>query len=116
MRHGFALISISFWLAACGGDGPGNATGSTCPDGSTLTYKTFGQSFFQTNCLACHGAGGPESPKLDTLAAIKANADAIDRSAASGPNGTNTYMPESGSIDEATRKQLGEWLACGAPE
>jgi hypothetical protein len=50
------------------------------------------------------------------VAAIKANSDRIDRSAAAGPNGTNTYMPESGSVDDATRHQLGEWLACGAPE
>ena len=115
------LAFLSCWvlsagLAACGGSGPGDATGSTCPSDSTLTSANFGQAFFQTNCAACHGSGGPQSPKLDSAATIRANKDNVDRSAAAGPSAVNTYMPESGSVAEADRRKLGEWLACGAPD
>lgn len=103
-------------LPGCSSDGLGDPTGSTCPDDSTLTYANFGQAFIRTNCLSCHGSSGPESPKFDTLAQVRANAGDIDRAAAAGPSAVNTYMPESGSVSEAERRQLGEWLACGAPE
>jgi hypothetical protein len=53
---------------------------------------------------------------LSTLAQIRANKDVIDRSAAAGPKAVNTYMPDGSSVPEAERRQLGEWLACGAPE
>lgn len=102
-------------LVACG-SGPGDATGSTCPTTQTLTYANFGQAFMQSHCLACHSASGPESPKFDTIEQIRAAASDIDRSAAAGPNAVNTYMPDGASVDEAERRKLGEWLACGAPE
>ncbi|HVY27791.1 MAG TPA: c-type cytochrome [Polyangiaceae bacterium] len=102
-------------LAACGGGGPGNATASTCPTTQTLTYDNFGKQFFQTRCLACHSASGPESPKFDTVEQIRGAASDIDRSAAAGPAAVNTYMPDGASVDEAERRKLGEWLACGAP-
>jgi cytochrome c5 len=112
---GLALLLVGgIGVSACGGD-KGEATGSTCPSDSTLTYDNFGQEFFQTNCLVCHGAKGPESPKFDTVAQIRSNSDDIDKEAAAGPNGVNTNMPETGSVTEAERRKLGEWLACGAP-
>ncbi len=109
------LLALASGLAACG-SGPGDSTGSTCPTDSTLTYGNFGQAFMQSHCLACHSAGGPESPKLDTVAQIRAASFDVDRSAAAGPKTVNTYMPEGSSVDEAERRKLGEWLACGAPE
>jgi len=109
------LLAGSLPLSGCG-SGLGDSTGSTCPADSTLTYASFGQAFLQTHCLACHSASGPESPKLDDLGQIRANASDIDRAAAAGPSAVNTYMPEGGSVDEAERRKLGEWLACGAPE
>jgi mono/diheme cytochrome c family protein len=108
-------LLVSAGLVACG-SGPGDATGSTCPNDSKLTYANFGQAFFQANCLACHGPSGPQSPKLDSVAGIRQNKDSIDRSAAAGPSAVNTYMPESGSVAEAERRKLGEWLACGSPD
>jgi uncharacterized membrane protein len=114
----FCLVSLFLsvgGLAACG-SGPGDSTGSTCPTDSTLTYASFGQAFLQEHCLACHSASGPESPKLDTLAQVRAASADIDKSAAAGPNAVNTYMPEGGSVAEADRRKLGEWLACGARE
>ena len=111
-----ALLMTTLALSACGGEELGDPTGSTCPADSSLTYGSFGQTFFAGQCLRCHGAGGPESPKLDTLEQIRAQTNAIDRAAASGPNGTNTFMPEGASVTTEERQQLGEWLACGAPE
>jgi uncharacterized membrane protein len=108
-------LPVAAAVTACGG-GPGDATGSTCPSNSTLTYANFGQAFMQDHCLACHSASGPQSPKLDTLAGIRAASGDVDRSAAAGPNAVNTYMPEGASVDEGERRKLGEWLACGAPE
>ena len=115
--HALGLVPIALLASGCGsGSGPGDSTGSSCPTDSTLTYANFGQAFFADNCLSCHRAGGPESPTLSTLDQIRANKDVIDRSAAAGPNEVNTYMPDGNSVPEAERRQLGEWLACGAPE
>lgn len=107
-------LSACALLLGCGSKG--EATGSTCPTDSTLTYTNFGKEFFQTNCLACHGSSGPESPKFDTLEQIKSHKSEIDREAAAGPNAVNTDMPDGKSVDEAERRKLGEWLACDAPE
>lgn len=114
----FALTSAlvgSALAAGCGSD-LGDSSGSTCPSDSTLTYESFGQNFIQTYCLACHADGGKESPALSTLAEVQAHRDEIDRAAAAGPNGVNTYMPEGAAVPEAERRKLGEWLACGALE
>jgi hypothetical protein len=108
-----ALVCGGAAVSACGDD-EGEATGSTCPDDSALTYENFGGPFFQSNCLVCHGSSGPESPKLDTVEQIRANSGEIDKQAAAGPNAVNTNMPEDGSVSEADRRKLGEWLACGA--
>jgi hypothetical protein len=105
----------ALFAAGCGEEGPGDASGSTCPSESSLTYENFGQAFMQTNCLVCHGKTGPESPKFDTVEQIRTSAGDIDKAAAAGPNGVNTFMPEDGSVAEAERRKLGEWLACGAP-
>lgn len=119
-----SLFLASLALPGCGSDSEGDdeddelesATASTCPSDSSLTYDNFGQAFFQSHCLACHGSSGPQSPKLETLAQIRANRARIDSVAAAGPNGVNTLMPKTGTVDVADREKLGEWLACGAPE
>jgi mono/diheme cytochrome c family protein len=110
-----ALLVLSGAAASGCGDDAGVATGSSCPSDSALTYDNFGQAFFSDHCLVCHGAKGPESPKFDTVEQIRSNRTAIDEQAAAGPDGVNTNMPESGSVSEADRRKLGEWLACGAP-
>src|SRR4051794_9535771 len=85
-------IGIAVIAAACGG---GEATGSTCPSGSTLTYDTFGENFFKTNCLGCHSSTGRrQSPLFETVEQIRANRADIDKEAAAGPNGVNDDMPD----------------------
>ncbi len=108
------VLLVAAGLAACG-SGLGDPTGSTCPTDSTLTYANFGQSFMQSHCLSCHSASGPQSPKFDTVEQVRAKSGDIDRAAAAGPKAVNTYMPDGSSVDEADRRKLGEWLACGAP-
>lgn len=115
LRHALWLAPVALLAMGCG-SGPGDSTGSTCPTDSSLTYTNFGQAFMTSHCLSCHRAGGPETPTLSTLDQIRSNKDIIDRSAAAGPKAVNTYMPDGGSVPEAERRQLGEWLACGAPE
>jgi hypothetical protein len=110
----FAFILVALTLpVACGQNSLGDATGSTCPANSTLTYDNFGKAFFDSNCNSCHGK--TESPAFGTQEQIQANSSDIDRAAASGPKATNTYMPDEGEVSDADRKKLGEWLACGAP-
>lgn len=100
-------------LAACGQNSLGDPTGATCPTNSTLTYDNFGKAFFATHCLECHAT--KEMPRFNSVEEIRSAKDDIDRAAASGPNATNTYMPDEGDVSDADRKKLGEWLACGAP-
>ena len=112
LRHVVLLGFFSFFALACSASSKGNPTGSTCPQGSTLTYANFGQAFVQSNCLACHNR---QSPNLTTQAAVQAARSDIDQVAAAGPNATNTVMPEDHSVSAEERAKLGEWLACGAP-
>jgi hypothetical protein len=115
MSYRVTLLAVAALVIGCGED-LGDPTGSICPADSQLTYASFGQQFMQNNCLSCHGAGGPESPTLSSLEQIRAHRDEIDRAAASGPNGTNTFMPDGASVPIEERRKLGEWLACGARE
>ena len=108
-----AVLVFILVAAACGGP---EATGSTCPTGSTLTYDTFGKAFIATNCARCHSTSGrKQSPLFDTVEQIRANRAEIDREAAAGPKAVNDDMPDDGDIAESERRKLGEWLACGAP-
>lgn len=105
---GFAVSAL---LGGCGG---GGTSGATCTTGSTLTYDNFGRQFFANYCDRCHAAG--MRPAITSLAQIQAQSGEIDSEAAAGSLRVNTAMPENGARPtEAERRQLGEWLACGAP-
>ena len=121
-----AAIAISSF--GCGGDDHGTiegvATESTCPSTQTLTYANFGQSFFGTYCQTCHAStvtgaarnGAPADHVFDQVEDIRLLGDHIDELAAAGPAAVNTEMPPMDpKPTEAQRRQLGEWLACGAP-
>jgi uncharacterized membrane protein len=105
-------------------DPEGTPTQSTCPTTSTLTYANFGQAFFASYCQRCHAStvtgaarmGAPDDHIFDMVQDIQLNMEHIDELAAAGPAAVNTAMPPDGAKPtEAERRQLGEWLACGAP-
>jgi uncharacterized membrane protein len=117
------IVAVAVAAAGCGG-GQTGPTGSTCPTASTLTYQSFGQSFMKSYCTRCHAStlsgparhDAPLGQDFDTQAGVQRSLADIDRTAAAGPKGTNTSMPQgSPSPSDAERKQLGEWIACGAP-
>jgi hypothetical protein len=100
-------------------------TGASCPSDSTLTYGNFGAPFMASYCTQCHSStlapdqrmGAPLFHDFDTVQGIIAFTQHIDETAAAGPKAINTLMPMSDpepTLDE--RYQLGEWLACGAPQ
>lgn len=102
----------------------GKATGALCPTNSMLTYASFGQAFMQSYCLRCHSESvkgadrkrAPSDHNFDLPLDVRLLADHIDRYAGAGPEATNTIMPPNGPLpSEAERRQLSEWLACGAP-
>jgi cytochrome c5 len=102
----------------------GMPTGSTCPTTQTLTYANFGQAFFDSYCQRCHAStvtgparmGAPADHVFDMVQDIQLLSHHIDELAAAGPDAVNTEMPPDGAKPtEAERRQLGEWLACGAP-
>jgi uncharacterized membrane protein len=103
----------------------GPPTESTCPQGSTLTYNTFGKQFMERYCTRCHSSdltgaarqGAPTFHDFDTLFGIKAVSNHIDETTAAGPASINEGMPIGGpEPTRMERYQLGEWIACGMPE
>jgi uncharacterized membrane protein len=88
------------------------------PEGTQLTYESFGLAMLDTHCNRCHNAsegkrsGAPESYRFDTLDDVRRHkARIFIRAAAS-----NTTMPPGlGDPDSEERDQLAEWLSCGAP-
>ncbi len=121
------ILSTALATGACGGgEEEGAPTGATCPQGSTLTYDNFAANFFATYCTACHSSelqgadrnGAPADHNFDTLAGVVAEMEHVDQAAAAGPDSVNTVMPPDDADDfpaEDERLDLGEWLACGAP-
>lgn len=111
-------LALVLFLVAC--DTP---SGSTCPTANAPTYDSFGKQFMETYCLDCHSSkaanrhDAPKNLNFDTEADVKAHLDDIDFEAASGPNATNTGMPErSPNVQMMPTKDervlLGQFLAC----
>jgi hypothetical protein len=60
--------------------------------------------------------GAPSDHTFDMKQDIQLLSEHIDELAAAGPDAVNIEMPPDGAKPtEAERRQLGEWLACGAP-
>lgn len=100
----FALASVT----AC--TSGGQSTGIeplSCPTDSTLTYASYGQAVIEAKCMSCHDT---EGPILGTQAQVQAHASQILDAAV-----YTDAMPEDGTMTIEERRQLGEWLACGAP-
>lgn len=114
-------------LAACGADGPSPAPTAgfesvwerPCPEGSPLTWDSFGAAFVLSWCTSCHSSDLPEGMRqqappdvnLDTAGGVRRNLERVWLRAADG----NTTMPPLGGPSPEERERLGEWLACGAP-
>jgi uncharacterized membrane protein len=88
------------------------------PEGTKLTYESFGRDFLAESCQTCHGQsssdrkGAPSSFDFGTLASVREHEARIFARAAAD----NTTMPP-GPDDppSSQRYKLAEWLACGAP-
>jgi uncharacterized membrane protein len=116
---GLALVTLLISATGC----TSTPSGATCPSDNAPTYDNFGREFMQTYCTSCHSRdavnrhGAPADQNYDTEDDIRAHAAAIDAEAASGPNGTNTAMPDmSGPVhtppNDQDRAVLGQFLAC----
>jgi uncharacterized membrane protein len=125
LKGKLAAALASLCIAACGGDhDEGEATGSECPDNSTVTYEDDIKPFMAKYCTSCHGSnvpaierqGAPSDHNFDTEEGILEEASHVADEAAAGPDGVNTGMPEGNGPkpSEAERRMLGEWLACNA--
>lgn len=101
-----ALALLS--LAACDDSTGIVAADIACPTPQTLTYANYGQAVIETECLDCHAT--KERPFLDTQARVQQNATKIIEATV-----YHSAMPEDGSMTNAERIQLGQWLSCGAP-
>lgn len=93
--------------------------GRACPESSPLTYESFGAPFLLDYCTGCHSSkldepkrqGAPLGVDFDTLAGVRSHlVRAYERAA-----DDHTTMPPAGGPSPELRKQLGDWLACGAP-
>lgn len=128
-RSGIVALAL-LGLLGCGGDEVadpvlfGPPTGSTCPDGSTLTYENFGQAFMEAYCTRCHhselvGAarqGAPSFHDFDSVFGARAVKEHIDETSAIGPDAENRSMPPGApSPTDDERRQLGQWIACDLP-
>lgn len=90
-----------------------------CPEDSFLTWDNFGGPFVLTYCTGCHSSalaeadrqGAPPGSDFDTLEDVRRWAPRIW--ARSGDH--NATMPPVGVPEDPDRRDLGEWLACGAP-
>jgi uncharacterized membrane protein len=119
-----ALV-LGLGLAACEPEEEeGPASGATCPENSTLTWDSFGKTFMESYCTRCHATsvtgsarqGAPSDHNFESAELVRMQIEHIDETTAAGPGAVNTAMPiGSPTPTEAERKQLGEWLACGAP-
>jgi uncharacterized membrane protein len=126
MRLVPVAFSVLFVLAGvgavgCNSGGGGGNSAFTCPSGGTkLTYDGFGKPFMDKYCQPCHAStskdrqGAPSKINFDSETEIASLAqEAYDQA-----GGTNSEMPPKSFGSQPTadeRKQLAEWLACGAP-
>ena len=76
----------------------------------TVTYDSSIASYLDTNCTNCHGN---RAPKLETYAAVKANAAAILRTMKLTGNGR---MPPSTGATAAAIDKVDAWIKAGMPE
>ncbi|MEI8026247.1 MAG: hypothetical protein WCI18_07845 [Pseudomonadota bacterium] len=97
------------------------ATTSDCENGTTLSWVSFGSSFFDRYCTSCHSSsledsqrsGAPTTSNFDSYGGMIKQRSQILLSA-----GTlkDAKMPPTNTVPLEERKALIEYLKCGAPE
>ena len=106
-----AMLAAFVSATACVGASSTGLDPITCPPaGSTLTYANFGDEMIANKCTNEGGCHSRQRPIMLTQTAIQQNTSSIMDNAV-----YTDAMPKSGSMTLEERKQLGEWLACGAP-
>lgn len=119
-----ALFAAVVVTVACQDEDEGTPSGATCPENSTLTWDNFGKNFMENYCTRCHAVavkgsarmGAPSDHNFESAPLVRLELDHIDKAAAAGPDAINTSMPPGAPTPtEDERRQLGEWVACGAP-
>lgn len=120
MRRWLLFLALA---CGCGGaeavDDGGGFADRPCPEGSVLTWESFGGPFLRNWCTGCHSAdvagparyGAPDGVDFDTKAAARAWRERIWLRAGDA----NDTMPPAGGPGPEERERLAEWLACGAP-
>lgn len=91
-----------------------------CPNGTSLNYENFGESFMLRYCTSCHSeqvvgdnrGGAPEDVNFDTPELVLIWRKSILNRA--GPVEGN-MPPQAGMVTRRERALLTEWLQCGAP-
>ena len=109
MKYPILGLAFALSLAACDDSTGITAEEIACPDPQTLTYANYGAQFMSDHCTECHKSGD-ERPYLDTQARVQAAANQVIAEAV-----YHSAMPEDGSLTNAQRVELGQWLTCGAP-
>jgi uncharacterized membrane protein len=119
MKRSLLRVGAALALSAAACDPTTDIHEYPCPpEGTSLTYESFGKGFLDAYCQSCHGAAGtsrrgaPSGYDFHDRDAVKHWRERIFARAAA----ENTTMPP-GPDDppEHERRKLAEWLACGAP-
>ena len=108
LARAWLAVTALVALTRCGPGAP------SCPDGgTTLTYANFGAAFINVYCVQCHGPARTEKGiALNTASLVRSHADVCTLAA-----GVGTSMPpaQSAAPTADERKDLAQWLSCGAP-
>ena len=97
------------------------ATSSECENGTSLSWGSFGNGFFEKYCTSCHSSsldssrrgGAPQSSNFDTYASILESRAKI---LVNVGKIAGAKMPPSDIVPLDERKAIIEYLKCGAPE
>ncbi|QSQ21515.1 c-type cytochrome [Pyxidicoccus parkwayensis] len=123
-----ALLACLALVPACsdGDDDEGGGNEVQCPSGGTqLTEQNFGRAFLDTYCTRCHSStltgaarnGAPVGFDWDRIESVRLHAKQMNEEAGANADGSvNRDMPlNDPRPSDDQRRQLSEWLACGAP-
>ena len=110
-----SLLLISVLLAACGSKPAKNCPAdeqTACVD-SSLSYDAGVADIFDARCVPCHAPGGVEA----TLPLTDYRHVFGERMSIGGQLVTCSMPPDgSPQLTDAERKQILDWLTCGAPQ